>query len=1221
MFILRPSRLFGAARAIVLICLVGFALVPAARAGLKIDIQINGDGGGYFCFPALSTNSDSGPAPANTGYLVLSPFSTPNLGIIGQLNADNSGGESSTYFGNDFRSFANALTNGVWTLRVTNLTSTNTYTFTLGGFTFVSNTFPLVTVTSPTNGETGVTNDPLFTWQGPSAWQGTLTLNEQNPDRSFQDSQPLPVTQTSWQAAHLLPYGTNSVQPLYFSNATSTLITSTPVDSSSNPLPGWSSTVELSTWSQPSFIVGLAPPPATASHQLIAYYTCDFTNPDGSVSYQDVSGSGNGVGAGTSWGQPNQNFYTNDSAVGNGADLFTGYSSVSPPVPVVTSLAGSFSLSLWIKTTQSQAGDQDDANQGAGVVWAFKDTDDGIIPLALTGHKAAFYTGSTNGSDDTLHSVADVTTGDYVHIVVTRDQLTGVKKIYVNGILDAADIGSTDTLNEQNVFDLNIGGVAFNGYFGLVDDIQFYAGVLNADEVAFIYQHRGASVANATVFNGFGPAAYYNFDQTNVLAPDVSGNSNNIVADGSFNATSGPAIDNTDDIAGTGSISFDGSSFLSAPATLLPALRGDFSVSVWLKTTQSYGNQGDFAFNGAGVVAADVPGLANDTIPIALTGGEVAFNTGSTSSDDTVNSSRRVNDGQWHHVVVTRNQASGLKQIFIDGVLDSSDTGGTNVLSDPQLITIGAISDASDPYATDPQFNGYGGYQGLLDDLQIYARELTTNEVAYLYANPGEAITGAPRQLVWAPGTTQDWDTTTTNWTAAGVVTDFRQGDSVIFDDSANNAQVNMTTALSPAGMMIVGGSQFYGFNGNGSLTGPMSLTVQENNTSTLTTPDTYTGVTWVQKGALSLFNNGSISNSSSITVDSILYSAGRVDGTFTLSSNQVLRGNGTIWGTLAVSGGSIVSPGPTIGQLSLSGSVLFQGGGRYDVEVQDAQGVAGTGYDFIAASDQLGVQATSGNPFLIHLRSVNANRGSGWVTNFDNNTNYSWTIATGTLTNFSAAAFAVDSTAFSNDLAGGYFYAAAGSLLLNFTNNHPPVASNPSVSRPSGQPVQIPVVSLGSDPDGDPIALLSISNHGTNGGVVNYDGTNVYYAPGVNGDVTDQVAYVIGDVRTNPPAIYRAGDTHRTAAGNIVITVTGGSVNNATQRVVSVTILPDHNKRITFSAGSNTTYVVQAATNLSRPIQWVNISTDVSGPNGTWTVDDLQATNHPRRFYRSTLP
>ena len=160
---------------------------------------------------------------------------------------------------------------------------------------------------------------------------------------------------------------------------------------------------------------------------------------------------------------------------------------------------------------------------------------------------------------------------------------------------------------------------------------------------------------------------------------------------------------------------------------------------------------------------------------------------------------------------------------------------------------------------------------------------------------------------------------------------------------------------------------------------------------------------------------------------------------------------------------------------------------------------------------------------------------------NFNYNTNYNWVIATasGGLANFSAAGFAVNDALFQNDLAGGYFYVSTNgnSLLLTFTNNTPPVAS-PVSNYLSASVMTIPIATLAphwNDPNGDPVILFLVnasSGIGTNN--VAGDGVNIYYT-NVTG-AADVITYLVQDVRTNPPAVYRAEDTVQTGVGDIYI-------------------------------------------------------------------------------------
>lgn len=482
---------------------------------------------------------------------------------------------------------------------------------------------------------------------------------------------------------------------------------------------------------------------AQQRHALIAQYTFDQNG----YPSADSSGHNNQINGGSGWGGTYQVQFSTNAVAGGGAALFDGGESLaeySPPPDQtfdnwLAMYYGSFSVSLWINTTNVVGNDSDDlnGNNGAVIVWAYDDHDfgySGTIPVALTGRKVAFYTSDAFGDEDTLHSTNNVTTGHYVHIVVTRDQSTGQKSIYVNGALDSTDTASTNNLDGNDYY-LDIGGVLGAGYAGLLDDVQFYAGVLDGKEVAFLYKHPGTPVPNFTGASS-DLAACYDFDEGTDRAADLTANGNNLIYDGHFG---GPVL-SSDSISGNGAVYFNGAGFLTPSTNLLSTLAGNFSLSVWVKSTQDIAWDTAPAFYGAGIVSADVPGLAKDLIPVALTGGTIGFNTGSDSADDTINSTTDINDGDYHHVVVTRNQATGEKQIYIDGELSSSDSASTGLLDDPKLITIGALADASQSDPTSPQYYGYQGYVGLLDDIQIYSRVVSASDVSYLYNNPGQTL-------------------------------------------------------------------------------------------------------------------------------------------------------------------------------------------------------------------------------------------------------------------------------------------------------------------------------------------------------------------------------------------------------------------------------------------------------------------------------------------------
>ena len=203
-----------------------------ARAGLQMDMHLYGS---YFCFPWISTNSTP-PSPTNTAYFVWSPTSTINNGIHFQLNPDNSiTGSGSSGFP-DYQAFIHEITNGNWTLLMTNAVSTNQYTFKVTvPSTLTSNVFAPVVITSPTNGQINVSSTPTFIWTGPVGWAGSLDVWDDSVDNNDNHSRvtdaSLAPNQTSWPSPVTLPDGTNSFSVKYTSNATAVVTVSTPVDS------------------------------------------------------------------------------------------------------------------------------------------------------------------------------------------------------------------------------------------------------------------------------------------------------------------------------------------------------------------------------------------------------------------------------------------------------------------------------------------------------------------------------------------------------------------------------------------------------------------------------------------------------------------------------------------------------------------------------------------------------------------------------------------------------------------------------------------------------------------------------------------------------------------------------------------------------------------------------------------------------------------------------
>jgi hypothetical protein len=366
----------------------------------------------------------------------------------------------------------------------------------------------------------------------------------------------------------------------------------------------------------------------------------------------------------------------------------------------------------------------------------------------------------------------------------------------------------------------------------------------------------------------------------------------------------------------------------------------------------------------------------------------------------------------------------------------------------------------------------------------------------------------------------------------------------------------------------------------------------------------------------------GTVANISTLTLGcsggggiALLTNATTISTTNTLAiaANGLLAGDTVIISPeLLVNGG--ISPGAGgAGAMTNSGAMTLGGGGTYLATVQDAVvGGPGGGWSYIQANGGLDVESVATNPFTIRLRGT-----GGSVAHFTQDSAYDWPIlgAAG-ITNFDAGRFLVDDSLWPNDLAGGYFYVHTnGGLLLSFTNNHSPVAGDAACYYLQGRVTQISIASLAqhwSDADGDPVMLLNVNTNSAGGnGNVTTDGTYIYYQNSNGG--ADTISYTVADVRTNPPASYRPGDTARTGTGVIRVSpVPGLQLASAGGQLVL--------------SGSNglplSNYYLLTTTNVALPLaQWTLVAvTNAFDANGRFSVN-FPAAGSACQFYLLQLP
>ncbi len=243
-----------------------------------------------------------------------------------------------------------------------------------------------------------------------------------------------------------------------------------------------------------------------------------------------------------------------------------------------------------------------------------------------------------------------------------------------------------------------------------------------------------------------------NWDGTANEVVDSSGNGNNANA----NAASGLTTVDPGQICRAGD--FDGVDDYIESSDIFALLRDTASMSFWIRTTQTGDNTG---WRAPGIAGAELSGGTDDIFWGWLdASGRIGISVGDNfGSKSTV----PINDGTYHHVVLTRDAVSGDYKIYVDGALDNSGILPTGVIG-TAFSSIGRIEDTGGT----PEY-----FQGDLDELLIFNSVLSDSAVTAIYQQQsnGRNLDGSERfcagSLAWFQ---LDADAGTWNGTAGEVV-------------------------------------------------------------------------------------------------------------------------------------------------------------------------------------------------------------------------------------------------------------------------------------------------------------------------------------------------------------------------------------------------------------------------------------------------------------------
>jgi O-glycosyl hydrolase len=365
-------------------------------------------------------------------------------------------------------------------------------------------------------------------------------------------------------------------------------------------------------------------------------------------------------------------------------------------------VSNDFTIECWFRTVQT-AGWADQWWKGMGLVDGEAAGFVSDFGLALGEGKVCFGTGGTNELTISSGVIAD---GAWHHAAAARRQSSGVMQLYVDGLLVATGTNGTGSLASSPQMRLGSLATGANFFQGDLDEVRIWRAVRTVEEIRRDLGHPLSGTESNL-------AAYWRLDEgAGSTAFDSTANGCNGTVNGArWVSSSIPpwgtalSLDGTDD---------------AATVTGLTLTNTSLTIEVWARRASTNTHDG---FVGQGTNSSGnglVFGLFNN--------GTVGFTFYAGGLFAQVNA-----DTNWHHWVATRDQTTGARCLYQDGLLLASDTN-TAPYTGSGTFWIGHV-----PFDTGPYFHGQ------LDEVRIWNRVRSQAEIR---ADSCRPLTGTESNLV-----------------------------------------------------------------------------------------------------------------------------------------------------------------------------------------------------------------------------------------------------------------------------------------------------------------------------------------------------------------------------------------------------------------------------------------------------------------------------------------
>ncbi|MFA5333723.1 MAG: LamG domain-containing protein [Candidatus Nanoarchaeia archaeon] len=301
--------------------------------------------------------------------------------------------------------------------------------------------------------------------------------------------------------------------------------------------------------------------------------------------------------------------------------------------------------------------------------------------------------------------------------------------LYVDSELNLAVSG---TIYPHVADNFMIGKGSNSGYFnGLIDDVKYFDSALSQLDVNMLYSSMSKSnlcsenvmltLDGSELYNELYGYWNFNFDNGGLEVLSSIGKDN-------LHKNAAALIDNQNNnflMLGKNG----GSNINSHLSSSIKPSFSEFSISFYIKPTTT----GKYQY-----IVSTNNGSCNDECS-EIIGYSIRFNpenkiefifANSFYEQDIITSNYQFDPLSWTQVIVTFNQ--GIARIYINGELDSEKSTSVYYIPEPFFnLTIGALAyDAPNYYP----------YNGWLDEIKIFSKELSSAEANYVYSNPESLV-------------------------------------------------------------------------------------------------------------------------------------------------------------------------------------------------------------------------------------------------------------------------------------------------------------------------------------------------------------------------------------------------------------------------------------------------------------------------------------------------